>query len=288
MSQEPAPKKRRLSKQVQQGKRLCLTWHLPPGGSDPQPLLDMLKDCCHRKDCEWICQLEKCPKTGQLHLQGYIEATQRLRWTELKLPKEIHWEFAKGNRLKNIEYCSKEESRVSGPYFSLGLKPPRKVVLCPMTYHFQKVILSTIKVDPDRRTIHWYWSHHGGAGKTETVRYLISKMGACLLSGKGADVRNGLLTWVKEKGMTPEIVCVDVPRSHIEFLSYEALENIKNMLFYSGKYEGGMVNGPHCHLFVFANEPPKAGMLSEDRLVEYFIGKTDADDEVKTPEGLII
>jgi len=200
----------------------------------------------------------------------------------------------KGTRQRNIDYCSKDETRATeedrpegvGPWFSPDCKPPRRLELEKMDRQFQLYILDIIKNEPDKRTIHWFWSNEGGVGKTETARYLIVKHGACLLSGKGTDVRNGLLTWTQQQGY-PDIVCVDIPRSHMDYVSYEALENIKNMLFYSSKYEGGHVNGPPCHLFVFANEPPKAGALSLDRVIEIYINGS-GETEVKLPVEYLV
>ena len=58
-------------------------------------------------------------------------------------------------------------------------------------------------------------------------------------------------------------------------MSIAALESIKDMFFYSGKYEGGMVCGPNPHVMVFANEPPEYGILSKDRVKELYIGDVE-------------
>ena len=71
----------------------------------------------------------------------------------------------------------------------------------------------------------------------------------------------------------PTIIFVDIPRSHnSDFMSYDALEQLKNMCFYSGKYEGGMVAGPEPHLVVFSNKPPELAKFSEDRWAVGYIG----------------
>ena len=49
------------------------------------------------------------------------------------------------------------------------------------------------------------------------------------------------------------------------YISYEALENIKDMYFYSGKYEGGCVNGNSPHIYIFANFPPDESKMTVDR-----------------------
>lgn len=47
------------------------------------------------------------------------------------------------------------------------------------------------------------------------------------------------------------------------------------MLFYSGKYEGGMVCGPSPHLCIFANERPDLIKLSSDRWKVFEIVETE-------------
>jgi hypothetical protein len=69
-------------------------------------------------DCRYvICQLEKCPRTGRPHWQGYANFTKAFGLSRLKtmLPT-AHWEKSKGTEQDNIDYCTKDESRVAGPY----------------------------------------------------------------------------------------------------------------------------------------------------------------------------
>jgi hypothetical protein len=51
---------------------------------------------------------EICPKTGKLHLQGYVEFKNQKRFDTLKreYPGNIHWEQAKGTREENYKYFS--------------------------------------------------------------------------------------------------------------------------------------------------------------------------------------
>ena len=120
-------------------------------------------------------------------------------------------------------------------------------------------------MEPNDRTIYWYWGE-GNLGKTSFCKYLTIHHEAIALGGKGADMRNGVVEYVKTNMITPELVLINIPRSFdTEYLSYEGIENIKDMYFYSGKYEGGMVCGNSPHLFVFANAPPDTRKLSNDR-----------------------
>lgn len=57
-------------------------------------------------------QLEQCPSTGRIHLQGYVEFAKPQRQSALKkLHATAHWEPAKGTRKQCVAYCTKDETR---------------------------------------------------------------------------------------------------------------------------------------------------------------------------------
>lgn len=65
--------------------------------------------------CAW--QLERCPKTNKLHLQGYLRTQNKVRMTALKkLHETAHWERRKGSHEQAKAYVTKSESRVEGPW----------------------------------------------------------------------------------------------------------------------------------------------------------------------------
>lgn len=63
-----------------------------------------------------IAQLER-GESGTEHLQGYVEFKQSIRLAAAKkLLPTAHWEIAKGSKEQCKEYCSKQETRLSGPW----------------------------------------------------------------------------------------------------------------------------------------------------------------------------
>ena len=93
-------------------------------------------------------------------------------------------------------------------------------------------------------------------------------MGAIIVSGKAADAKYAIQMYIQKHGQGPEIVIMDIPRTKgVTYVSYEAIEKIKDGLFFSGKYEGGMVRYNRPHFIVFANEPPETERMSSDRWV---------------------
>jgi len=65
-----------------------------------------------------VWQLECCPESSRLHLQGYVEFDCSVRMAHCKsiFGSTVHLEGRKGSRSQAIEYCRKRESRVGGPW----------------------------------------------------------------------------------------------------------------------------------------------------------------------------
>ena len=213
-----------------------------------------------RKDCKKAIVSKEIGKSGTPHLQGYLEFHRKIR-PKGSYINRIHWEKAMGNASQNFDYCTKDGDIVVNFGF------PKPVKLISPDFQWEQEILDIIKDEPCDRKIYWYWGE-GNVGKTSFCKYLIVKHKAIMVGGKGADMRNAIVDYVKTNGYTPELILINIPKSHgTEYLSYEGMENVKDMCFYSGKYEGGMVCGNPPHLFIFANEPPDCNKLSNDRWV---------------------
>lgn len=66
-----------------------------------------------------VCQLERAPETGQLHLQGYCQFNNQIMLSGLaKITKDHkpHWEVRRGSHEQARDYCKKADSRVNGPW----------------------------------------------------------------------------------------------------------------------------------------------------------------------------
>lgn len=77
------------------------------------------------------CQLEICPETERLHIQGYLyfptvksmRQVQQIMMHGLGLPP--HLEPARGSPAQNKDYCSKQGSAVPGTFYETGEIPAR-------------------------------------------------------------------------------------------------------------------------------------------------------------------
>lgn len=203
-------------------------------------------------------------ENGTPHLQIYVNFAQKIRFSAIKkINDRLHIESARGSELENTIYCSKE-----GDYILRNLKIPKPLKLIDENnlFNWEKIILDIIKNEPDDRSIYWFKDDSGKGGKTSFCKFLCARNGAIMLGGKSADMKNGVVEYKKTNGDTPELILINIPRSFDKnYISYTGIEEVKDMCFYSGKYEGGMVLGNCPHLFVFCNELPDTNEMSIDR-----------------------
>lgn len=74
-------------------------------------------------------QLEECPRTQRKHYQGYLQCAKLMRFKAVKklLSDTAHFEVARGTPEENEEYCSKEKSKLDGPWsFGEVTKPGQR------------------------------------------------------------------------------------------------------------------------------------------------------------------
>lgn len=203
------------------------------------------------------------------HIQGYCTWKHQKTFGSVKkwLPR-AHWQKARGTEQANYQYCSKEGSFIT----NIEPKVTRKdlIDLVRQTYThvtwklWQQDIINMADAAIDPRTIVWVYEKTGNAGKTFLAKYLAMRQGTLICQGKAADVFNAVNVAI-EAGTYPKLVLVDVPRVTIDYVSYNALECLKNGLLYSGKYEGGLCIFPTPHVICFANEMPAVNKMSLDR-----------------------
>lgn len=205
--------------------------------------------------CQWIAGYE-VGEQGTPHLQGYVEFPKKTRPIGYKgAPKQIHWgdkdgKCCKAPRADNVKYCLKDGNKAGG---TLKVQRPNPEI---EIYGWQCEVDEWLATEPDNRSIGWVWSSKGGRGKSSFVRHLVQKRDALVCSGKAADMKYMITKYEEKNGIYPELIVFDVPRSSFKFLSYTGIEEIKNGIFASTKYECSMVQMPYPHVIVLCNFAP--------------------------------
>ena len=221
---------------------------------------------------------EEVGESGTPHIQGYVEFPKKVRPIGYKgIPKEIHWEKAKSGKESNIKYCTKDGGRIHGT-----IKVPRPLPVIEL-YGWQLEAKAQMESEPDNRSIFWWWSKKGGRGKSSFVRWAVHNKGAIVCSGKAADMKYLVVKYKEKHGDWPDIVIFDVPRSSRQYLSYTGIEEIKNGVFASTKYECDMIEMPYPHVFVLANFEPILDEEDAEMSIDRYV-VTNVDEEKELPD----
>ena len=218
-----------------------------------------------KHECKWYIFQEEIGETGTEHLQGTICLKVKQRMTQLKnIHQSIHWEATKSVKT-SIEYCLKEKTR-NGRQWVHGIEVPEPIHINePYGWQLEVMDIISKPCEKDCRKIYWFYETVGGMGKSTLCKYLVVKQDALMLTGKSGDMFNMLLKYPNKR----KLILIDCPRSQQDFVNYGAIEQIKNGLIFSGKYEGGQVVFNRPHVIVFANKPPKMGedVMSADKFI---------------------
>ncbi len=235
--------------------------------------INEFKTLCSDSSDKWVFQ-EEVGENGNEHLQGFISFRKRCRPKSVFLAHPtIHWEKCRDVSAA-IKYCQKIDTRRSGTDspFMQGIVPfvALKVLDYEKFYKWQLQTVDKIK-DDDDRTIYWMYESKGNVGKSALVKYLCVNNMALLLSGKSADMKYGLKSYEEKNHGFPGLVLIDIPRTVLDYVSYSAIEEIKNGCLFSGKYEASMCIFNSPTIICFANEAPKTEKMSLDRWKIYEI-----------------
>lgn len=213
----------------------------------------------------WIIGKEKGETNGTEHLQGYAEFNERIRPTALKLSKKIHWEKCKGDDVANYKYCSKENN-FQEQGFSKAWKIQNKLqkikTLTELT-DWQKEFMDLYEQykENDRKIV-WIYGKKGGEGKTSLAKWLyVNKDFGYLTNAKTADISYYVTENIKEAYV------FDFSRTTEGHINYQALENLKNGLLFSSKYESSVVCMDNPFIVCFSNWEPEYTALSDDRWI---------------------
>lgn len=207
---------------------------------------------------------------GTHHLQGCVFFKSQRTFDQVKkIFPRAHIEPVKKKHAM-INYCNKDGNSIFGPSRGHQMNVYLEELYKDVQWRpFQISILLLLDSKPDRRSVHWYWDEKGNTGKSFISRYIHWKYKAMICDGKADNIFHGFKNFIEDRDEFPEVCICDIPRTNEQYVSYRAFEKIKDGLFYSGKYEGGIVELLPLHLIVFANFPPNKTCMSEDRFVEH-------------------
>lgn len=259
-----------------------------------------------------IAQLEECPTTHKLHIQGYIELKKQTRFKTLKklLGNSSHIEKRLGTQQQAIDYCSKNETQIES-YIQLGEKNkqgkrsdlkiiaeelkkktpiniiadnhPTQFIMyskgieklssiykqqdihSELSFRFQQLtlydwqqnIIDTLHQQNDRQIL-WVYDKNGNSGKSTLCKYIYIQYKAFYTSATKAQD-------ITYQYQGEQIILFDFSRHNQEYINYGLIENFKNGLVTSTKYETTNKLTLDPKILIFSNELPDLNKWTEDR-----------------------
>lgn len=232
---------------------------------------EKLKEFGHTNTVRFVIG-EEIGKNGTPHLQGYFYHKHSQSFERMKsVCANAHWERSKGSPDQNFKYCTKDGKFIQNGFEKKECFKDKLNEKLLKKYEgvewkdWQKSLLSKIKEKADSRTINWIVDYKGNSGKSYLTKYLALTKEVIIADGKKDNIFNQVNRKLNEDKKEFEIVLLDIPRSSEGYINYGVLEQLKNGLIYSGKYEGGLCLFDDVHVIVFANFMPDRSQFSEDR-----------------------
>jgi len=203
-----------------------------------------------------------CKKDGDFNEYGTLPASQGKR-TDFGSLKE--WIKSQSQTPSHAD-IAEEFPSLWGRYKSACLNfvelfGPKIILVEGELRPWQRDLDEIINAEPDDRTINFIVDPDGNKGKSWLVRYWFSSRSDIqrLSIGKRDDLAYAL-------DISKRCFLFDIPRTQLEFLQYSVLEQIKDRMVFSAKYESTCKIIQHAaHVFVFTNEEPDMDKMSHDR-----------------------
>jgi len=246
-------------------------------------------------------QLEKSVE-GYLHWQGRVITKKQFRKTEIfkkygsgEFLHGIHWSITSNHEKGNMDYCTKDHTRVEGAWTLEELCKNKTWQLkvfehqgVHIQWHLQTIELIRNPTVHDRmRTIYIIYDPIGNACKSLFIEYLEFQGGEDSVEEiPPFRLMDQIFEWVFHFPNKKAYV-VDLPRGMnkkglADF--YSGMEVIKNGVAYERRYAPKKIRFNRPLIFVFTNTLPKAKLMSKDRWVIYEIQEDQSMKEISLEE----
>lgn len=238
------------------------------GKLDRLEVKNLLKEFC--KDGTF--QMEQ-GESGFIHYQGRVSLKRKLRLPPIDTLKGIHWSPTSLANFDNEDYCSKNYTRLKGPWKIEEEEPyiPRQVREINELYPWQQSVIDTLNMW-DTRTINCLIDTKGNIGKSILVGWIRAyQLGRVL---PPVNDYKDLMRMVCDMP-TSQAYMIDMPRAmKKDKLNgfYGAIESLKNGYAFDDRYKfvEKIFDSP-C-IWVYTNTYPDINLLSEDRWRFYTVG----------------
>lgn len=224
-----------------------------------------------------VVNLDYCTKDGDYEEFGDVPTRQQGRRTDL----EAFYEWT--DRFSEEKGRPPSTPEVARHFPVIATKYPRSVAVARLRFEappliegaprqWQQDLHDELQEEADDRSVIFYVDQEGGKGKSWFVKWYLSQHRSStqvLGIGRRDDIAHMI-------SPNKSVFLFNVPRGQMEFFQYSILEQLKDRLVISPKYNSvvkELIKTPH--VIVFCNEYPDANKLSADRLIVREIDNSD-------------
>lgn len=214
-------------------------------------------------DCRKYCDKDH----HMLYEDGDMSMTKADRWAAInQLLEEGHTPAE--IRQRYPEECFKAYNAVEHIYQEKQRAIHQAVMVPPVAqlYPWQDRVIRMVEGPVDDRKIVWILDPVGNCGKTWLCKKLVAEFGASFFTNaKTADIIHGV-DFHPTPGHKP-IALFNLTRSCEGGVNYAPIEQLKDGIGFSGKYDSKMKTWSVPHVICFSNFPPDTTKLSKDRWI---------------------
>lgn len=209
-----------------------------------------------------------CKKEGDFKEIGVFPKNQGKR---TDIDRAVQWAddfISEHGRAPTFDELSRHQPNIATKYPRfinvIRARAPAPTIQVGNPNDWQAALEQRLSLEADDRSILFYVDEEGGKGKSWFQRYFITKNPEiCQILAFGK--RDDLAYMIDE---TKHIFFFNIPRGAMEHLNYHLLEQIKDRILQSNKYESRVkVFGKKNHVVVFSNEYPDHSKMSRDRYI---------------------
>lgn len=209
---------------------------------------------------------EYCKKEGDFKEVGVFPANKGKR---TDLDRFFEWSdgfTSENGRAPSYDEAARHQPNIITKYPRIlsvaRARAPPCVIESGTPNEWQKELEERLNGEADDRKVLFYIDEQGGKGKSWFQRYYFSKYpGRAQLFTFGK--RDDTAYMIDE---SHKVFFFNIPRTAMEHLNYHLLEQIKDRVVQSNKYESRIKVFAHkTHVVVFSNEYPDMTKMSQDR-----------------------
>ena len=179
-----------------------------------------------------------------------------------------------------LSSCVKRPSDAHGIKTIFDAKPKNPININIPSFSWQKDLMTRLESPADNRSIIWYYDPIGNTGKSYLCKYLVNYFPEHYYVARQVGNSYHFSTVISNalsSRWTGHCLFLDIPRSTDITSIYSSIEEVKDGVITSLKYNGATTIFDNSHVVILSNFLPDTEKMSADRWRIYELYRQDTD-----------